>query len=416
MNNMENNMRKSSHVQRYFRFYATLVVIAIAFLSGLVIGAWKINGVAVSQVGDVVINKFTDDPETQEIDFGIFWETWRTIQNKYYDRPVSESDLFYGALIGMSAGVQDPYTVFFDPEISQDFNEQISGTFEGIGIEIGIKEEQLVVIAPLPETPAYNAGVLAGDQIVSIDGTDTAGITLDLAVTMIRGEKGTPVELGVRREGEEDTITISIIRETIIIESISWEMLESNVAHIVLSDFNDNTEKGFEKAIREIILEEPVGIILDLRNNPGGFLATAVNIAGYFIQEDEVVLIEDFGNGKQNSYSVENGEDFIDYPMVVLVNGGTASASEIVAGAIQDHGMATILGEQTFGKGTVQELKEFADGSSLKITVAEWLTPNGRSIDKEGIEPDIVIEITQEDIEAGIDLQLDSAVKLLTEL
>lgn len=409
-------MRKSSHVQRYFRFYATLVVIAIAFLSGLVIGAWKINGVAVSQVGDVVINKFTDDPETQEIDFGIFWETWRTIQNKYYDRPVSESDLFYGALIGMSAGVQDPYTVFFDPEISQDFNEQISGTFEGIGIEIGIKEEQLVVIAPLPETPAYNAGVLAGDQIVSIDGTDTAGITLDLAVTMIRGEKGTPVELGVRREGEEDTITISIIRETIIIESISWEMLESNVAHIVLSDFNDNTEKGFEKAIREIILEEPVGIILDLRNNPGGFLATAVNIAGYFIQEDEVVLIEDFGNGKQNSYSVENGEDFIDYPMVVLVNGGTASASEIVAGAIQDHGMATILGEQTFGKGTVQELKEFADGSSLKITVAEWLTPNGRSIDKEGIEPDIVIEITQEDIEAGIDLQLDSAVKLLTEL
>jgi carboxyl-terminal processing protease len=415
MNNMENNIRKPSKVQRYFRFYSTLVIIIIAFLSGLLIGAWKINGVAVSQVGDVVINKFSNDPETQEIDFGIFWETWRTIQNKYYDRPVSEKDLFYGALLGMSAGVQDPYTVFFDPEISQDFNEQINGTFEGIGIEIGLKEEQLVVIAPLPGTPAFNAGMLAGDKIVKIDGTGTTGITLDVAVTMIRGEKGSTVELGVKREGEDDIIEIPIVRGTIRIESISWKMLEGNVAHIVLSDFNENTENGFEKAIREIILEEPVGVVLDLRNNPGGFLATAVNIAGYFIQEDKVVLIEDFGNGNENSYSVENGEDFVDYPMIVLVNGGTASASEIVAGAIQDHKIGRVIGEQTFGKGTVQELKEFADGSSLKITVAEWLTPDGRSIDKEGITPDVIVEITQEDIESEIDPQLNKAVELLTE-
>ncbi|MBU2228989.1 S41 family peptidase, partial [Patescibacteria group bacterium] len=369
---MENHTRKPSRVQRYFKFYSTLVIIFIAFLGGILFGAWKFNGVAVSQVGDIVINKFTDNPETQEIDFGIFWETWRTIQNKYYERPVSEKDLFYGALVGMSASVQDPYTVFFDPEISQDFNEQISGTFEGIGIEIGIKDDQLVVIAPLPETPAYNAGVLAGDQIVIIDGTDTTGITLDLAVGMIRGEKGTSVELGIRRENEEDLVLISIVRETIKVESISWEMLDGNVAHIVLSDFNENTEKGFEKAVREIILEEPKGVILDLRNNPGGFLATAVNIAGYFVAENDVVLIEDFGNGNENSYVVENGEDFIDYPMIVLVNAGTASASEIVAGAIQDHGIAPVLGEQTFGKGTVQELNEVADGSSLKITVAEW--------------------------------------------
>ncbi|MBU2236053.1 S41 family peptidase [Patescibacteria group bacterium] len=412
---MENHTRKPSRVQRYFKFYSTLVIIFIAFLGGILFGAWKFNGVAVSQVGDIVINKFTDNPETQEIDFGIFWETWRTIQNKYYERPVSEKDLFYGALVGMSASVQDPYTVFFDPEISQDFNEQISGTFEGIGIEIGIKDDQLVVIAPLPETPAYNAGVLAGDQIVIIDGTDTTGITLDLAVGMIRGEKGTSVELGIRRENEEDLVSISIVRETIKVESISWKMLDGNVAHIVLSDFNENTEKGFEKAVREIILEEPKGVILDLRNNPGGFLATAVNIAGYFVAENDVVLIEDFGNGNENSYVVENGEDFIDYPMIVLVNAGTASASEIVAGAIQDHGIATVLGEQTFGKGTVQELNEFADGSSLKITVAEWLTPNGRSIDKEGITPDVIVEITLDDIEAGLDPQLNKAVELLTE-
>ncbi|MBU0612629.1 S41 family peptidase [Patescibacteria group bacterium] len=412
---MENHTRKPSRVQRYFKFYSTLVIIFIAFLGGILFGAWKFNGVAVSQVGDIVVNKFTDNPETQEIDFGIFWETWRTIQNKYYDRPVSEKDLFYGALVGMSASVQDPYTVFFDPEISQDFNEQISGTFEGIGIEIGIKDDQLVVIAPLPETPAYNAGVLAGDQIVSIDGTDTTGITLDLAVGMIRGEKGTSVELGIRRENEEDLVSISIVRETIKVESISWKMLDGNVAHIVLSDFNENTEKGFEKAVREIILEEPKGVILDLRNNPGGFLATAVNIAGYFVAENDVVLVEDFGNGNENSYVVENGEDFIDYPMIVLVNAGTASASEIVAGAIQDHGIATVLGEQTFGKGTVQELNEFADGSSLKITVAEWLTPNGRSIDKEGITPDVIVEITLDDIEAGLDPQLNKAVELLTE-
>ncbi|MBU2229241.1 hypothetical protein KJ810_02425, partial [Patescibacteria group bacterium] len=214
---------------------------------------------------------------------------------------------------------------------------------------------------------------------------------------------------------EEDLVSISIVRETIKVESISWKMLDGNVAHIVLSDFNENTEKGFEKAVREIILEEPKGVILDLRNNPGGFLATAVNIAGYFVAENDVVLVEDFGNGNENSYVVENGEDFIDYPMIVLVNAGTASASEIVAGAIQDHGIATVLGEQTFGKGTVQELNEFADGSSLKITVAEWLTPNGRSIDKEGITPDVIVEITLDDIEAGLDPQLNKAVELLIE-
>ena len=406
MNNMENNIRKTSKFQRYFKFYAVLLVIIVAFLSGLLIGAWKINGIAVSQTGDVVINKLTSDPTTDEIDFEIFWENWRTIQSKHYEKPVSEKDLFYGALVGMTASLDDPYTVFFDPEISEDFNEQISGTFEGVGIEIGMKDDQLVVIAPLPETPAYKAGVLAGDHITTIDGTDTAGMTLDVAVTMIRGEKGTSVELGMRREGEEDILPISIVRGTITIESVYWEMLENNVAHISLTDFNENTEKRFELAIREIILEEPVGIILDMRNNPGGFLSTAVNITGYFVPEDEIVLIEDFGNGNENSYNVEDGSNFIDYPLVVLVNGGTASASEIVAGAIQDHDIGTILGEQTFGKGTVQELKEFADGSSLKITVAEWLTPSGRSTNKEGIAPDIIIEMTPEDVKAEIEFAI----------
>ncbi|MFA6391447.1 MAG: S41 family peptidase [Patescibacteria group bacterium] len=412
---MENYPKKRSIVQKYFKFYAGVLLLIIAFSGGLIIGAWKVNGVAVSQVGDVVINKFTNDPQKQEIDFGIFWETWDTIQNKYYDKPVSEKELFYGALAGMSESLGDPYTVFFDPEISQDFSDQINGTFEGIGIEIGIKDEQLVIIAPLPETPASKAGLFAGDQIISIDSTDTTAMTLDTAVTMIRGEKGTNVDLVIKREGNDDNIQFSITRETIVVESVYWEMLDSNIAHIILSDFNENTEKGFEKAIREITLAEPKGIIFDMRNNPGGFLSTAVNVAGYFIPLNEVVLIEDFGNGKENTYKVDNGDNYIEYPMVVLVNGGTASASEIVAGAIQDHKVATILGEQTFGKGTVQELKDFSDGSSIKITVAEWLTPDGRSINKEGITPDIIVEMTPEDIEANVDPQLDEAVKLLIE-
>ncbi|MFA6524993.1 MAG: S41 family peptidase [Patescibacteria group bacterium] len=412
---MENKIHKHSHLQKYFRFYVGVLLIVIAFMGGMVVGAWKINGVAVSQVGDVVVNKFTNDPETKQIDFGIFWETWKTLQNKYYARPVSESDLFYGALAGMSASVGDPYTVFFDPEISKDFTAQINGTFDGIGIEIGIKDEKLVVIAPLPETPAAKAGIIAGDHIASINGNDTTGMTLDAAVTMIRGEKGTSVDLGIIKEGSEEVVNLSIVRDTIVVESVHWEMLEGNIAHLILSDFNENTDAGFEKAIREITLAEPKGIIFDLRNNPGGFLTTAVNVAGYFIPKDEVVLIEDFGNGNKHEYTVENGDNFVDYPMVVLVNGGTASASEIVAGAIQDHKVATVLGEQSFGKGTVQELKEFTDGSSLKITVAQWLTPNGRSINKEGITPDVIVENSQADVESGIDTQLNRAVKILTE-
>ncbi|MFA6271475.1 MAG: S41 family peptidase [Patescibacteria group bacterium] len=412
---MENNINRKSHLQKYFRFYIGVLLLVITFMGGMVVGAWKINGVAISQVGDVVVNKFANDPETKQIDFDIFWETWKTLQNKYYARPVSESDLFYGALAGMSASVGDPYTVFFDPEISKDFTAQINGTFDGIGIEIGIKDEKLVVIAPLPETPAAKAGIVAGDHIASINGNDTTGMTLDAAVTMIRGEKGTSVDLGIIKEGSEEVVNLSIIRDTIVVESVHWEMLDGNIAHLVLSDFNENTDAGFEKAIREITLAQPKGIIFDLRNNPGGFLTTAVNVAGYFIPKDGVVLIEDFGNGNKHEYTVENGDNFVDYTMVVLVNGGTASASEIVAGAIQDHKVATVLGEQSFGKGTVQELKEFADGSSLKITVAQWLTPDGRSINKAGITPDVIVENTQADVEAGIDAQLNQAVKILTE-
>jgi carboxyl-terminal processing protease len=411
---MENNIKKS-RLQKYFEFYLAVLLLVIAFMGGMVVGAWKINGVAVSQVGDVVINKFVTDPQTEEIDFNIFWETWKAIQNKYYDRPVSEKDLFYGALMGMSASVGDPYTVFFDPEISKDFTAQINGTFDGIGIEIGVKDEKLVVIAPIAATPADKAGILAGDQIVSIDGNDTAEMTLDSAVTMIRGEKGTTVEIGIIREGKSEVINLSIVRETIIVESVYWEMLDGNIAHLVLTDFNENTERAFEKAIMEITLAEPKGIVFDLRNNPGGFLSTAVDIAGYFIPENEIVLVEDFGNGNKHEYKVESNHDLIDYPMIVLVNGGTASASEIVAGAIQDHGIATVLGEQTFGKGTVQELKEFTDGSSLKITVAKWLTPDGSSINKEGITPDVIIENSAADSEKEVDNQLNEALRLLTE-
>lgn len=407
------NIKKTPHYLKYFKIYFIVLLLVVTFMGGMVVGAWKINGVAVSQVGDVVVNKFSTDPETQSIDFNIFWETWKAIQNKYYDRPVSESDLFYGALNGMAASVGDPYTVFFDPEISKDFTAQINGTFDGIGIEIGIKDEQLVVIAPISDTPADKAGILAGDRILTINGNDTVDMTLDSAVSMIRGEKGTTVELGILREGTEEIQNLTITRETIVVESVFWEMLDNDIAHLVLSDFNENTEKSFENAVREITLAQPKGLVFDLRNNPGGFLATAVNVSGYFIPENEVVLLEDFGNGNKREYKVENSENLINYPMIVLVNGGTASASEIVAGAIQDHNVARVLGEQTFGKGTVQELTEFDDGSSLKITVAQWLTPNGRSINKEGITPDIVIEDT--DSEDEIDQQLDEAVRLLNE-
>lgn len=343
---------------------------------------------------------------SQDVDFQLFWDVWDILQQEYVDRPVPDTKLFYGALAGLVAGVGDPYTVFFDPKTAEEFSQELSGQFEGIGAEIGLRDNQIVVIAPLPNTPADRAGIKAGDAILAIDGTPTTGLTVEDAVARIRGARGTTVVLTVSR-GDQKPQDISVTRDTINIESVTWEM-KGDVAHITIAHFNEDTSPRFSRAVQEVLAKNPKGVVLDLRNNPGGFLDTAIDIAGYWVDK-RTVVIEQFHGAEQTPHAATNVASLKNVKTVVLVNGGSASASEIVAGALQDYGLATIVGEKTFGKGSVQALRELPDGSAVKVTVAEWLTPKGRSINEEGIAPDMEVKPGDD---AANDLVLERALEL----
>ncbi|OGY85975.1 MAG: hypothetical protein A3G01_03530 [Candidatus Kerfeldbacteria bacterium RIFCSPLOWO2_12_FULL_43_9] len=320
--------------------------------------------------------------------------------------------MFYGALEGIVSSLDDPYSVFLDPELSQIFESDLSGEFEGIGAEIGIRKDQLVILAPLANTPASRSGLLAGDAILFIDDIDTFDMSLDEAVARIRGAQGTQVKLTIFRESESETRDITITRDRIHVDSLTWRFDdERGIAVIQLNQFLEVTEQELHTALNELLLKEPRGIILDLRNNPGGFLLTAIQVTSQFIPEDQLVVEEHFSDGSVQEYRSENAQPILDIPMIVLVNEGSASASEIVAGALQDYKRAKVIGEKTFGKGSVQDFRKFPDGSTLKLTVAEWTTPNSRSITDQGITPDIVVELTTEDINNNLDPQYDKAVE-----
>jgi len=349
----------------------------------------------------------------QDIDFDLFWQVWDTLKKEYVDRDkLNEKEMFYGAIKGMVAAAGDPYTVFMDPKLAVEFEESMSGTFEGIGAEIGIRKEILTIIAPLSGMPAEKAGLRAGDKVYAIDGESTAGITIEEAVKKIRGPKGTQVTLTISRDGLEEAKDITITRGTIVVKSVNTEMRDDGIFVVKISNFNSDTSALFNKAVAEIIKSDPRGIILDLRNNPGGYLDTAVEVASEWI-EDGVIVSEEFDENNKNDFLARGRARLKDYKTVVLVNQGSASASEIVAGALQDYGKAIIVGMKTFGKGSVQTLEEFGDGSSVKITVAKWLTPKGNYINNKGISPDEEVDLTLEDYEEGRDPQMDKAVEIL---
>ncbi|MCK5415984.1 S41 family peptidase [Candidatus Parcubacteria bacterium] len=355
-----------------------------------------------------------DGKLSQDIDFDLFWDVWEALEKNYVDKEdVTEKKMFYGALKGLANSVGDPYTVFMDPKINKEFQEDLAGTFEGIGAEIGIKNDILTIIAPLPDMPAEKAGLMAGDKVLAINGTSTLGITIDAAVNKIRGPKGTDVILSITRDGLDNIQDITIKRGKIIIHSIKTTF-DNEIYTIKISNFGNDTVELFNKATREIIEKNPKGIILDLRNNPGGYLETAIEIASEWV-ENGTIVTEQYSKKKgiETPHPARGRARIKNIPTVVLVNGGSASASEIVAGALQDYDLATIVGKQTFGKGSVQSLENLSDGSSLKITVAKWLTPKGRSINDEGITPDIIIDYTLEDYEEDREPQMNAAIKIL---
>jgi len=348
-----------------------------------------------------------------DVGFNLFWNVWDTLKERYVDAAqLKDKELFYGAIRGMVSAAGDPYTVFMNPVITKEFNDDLKGTFEGIGAEIGIKNDVLTIIAPLTDMPAQKAGLKSGDKILKINDDDTVGILIDEAVTKIRGEKGTQVTLNIWRDGFNESQDFTITRGTIIVKSVKWAMNADNTMVITISHFNSDTESLFERAVNDTLKANPKGIILDLRDDPGGFLDTAIEVVSEWI-EDGIIVSEQKSDSSKNDYLARGRARLAGYKTIVLVNEGSASASEIVAGALKDHGKAIIVGEQTFGKGSVQELVPLDDGSSLKITIAKWLTPNGVNISQEGITPDEIVAFTIEDYNSDNDPQMEKAVTIL---
>jgi carboxyl-terminal processing protease len=389
-----------------------LVLIAGSFTTGLFLGRQQGARAAVPAGEGRVLNQ--GDLSTsigEDVDFKQFWDVWNLVKEKYYQQPVSDKDLFYGAMEGMVSAVGDPYTSYFDPAQAEEFQSALEGSFSGIGAEIGIKDGQLVVVAPLPDTPAERAGLQAGDKIILIDGVETLGMSVEEAVSRIRGEEGTSVILTLSSDGLEDLFDVTIIREKIVIDSVKWEVGDNGIATISIFTFNDDTTTLFNQAVNDILSRGATGIILDLRSNPGGLLTAAIDVASAWVGYRHVVVEKE--QDEARGFSGVSAPRLEDIPTVVLVDGGSASASEIVSGALQDYGLATVVGTQTFGKGSVQDYRELPDGSAVKITIAEWYTPQGRTINETGITPNVIVEFTPADIDAKRDAQKEKAVEIL---
>lgn len=409
-----NIMSMQPSYKRLFIALGILFGVTVCFSGGYVVGRAQISLFSeASQFSSAWIEPQTSEAITPE-QYVLFWKVWQAVKKDYVNQPVDDTALFYGAISGIAAAVNDPYTVFLDPKEADLFATSISGKFQGIGAEIGMKDRQIVVVAPLKGSPAEQAGIRSGDTIIKIDGKDTLSLTVDAAVSLIRGTKDTSVTLTIYRSGAEAVQDIIIKRAEITIPSVVYtnkEVSGKHIAIIELSHFDEGSQAEFTKVAQQVLLDQPDGIVLDLRNNPGGLLDQCVGITSMFIDQG-VIVKEHLSDGKEQSLNSDGSGTLISIPkLTVLINEGSASAAEILAGALQDYKKATIIGTQSFGKGSVQNFQQFPDGSILKVTMAKWLTPLGSTIDHTGITPDIEVKLTAEDVTAKRDPQLDRAIE-----
>ena len=389
----------------------SVLIVAASFGGGIYVGYERRP--AIEKVKSI-IGQETQKP--QEVDFSQFWEVWGELEEKFVDRAtIDRKQLVYGAIGGLVKALGDPYTVFLPPRETKLFREDVRGSFGGIGAEIGIRKEVLTIIAPLKGSPAERAGLKAADKILKINATTTADLSLEEAVSYIRGPIGTQVTLTISRE-DEDTREVAITRETIVVPIIETSRKGDGIFSIHLLSFNGSSPLEFRRAIREFLIAGDKKLILDLRSNPGGFLDAAVDIASWFVPAGEVVAREKTADGSEVLYRSSGHRLLEDTPVVVLVDQGSASASEIVAGALRDARGAKLVGDKTFGKGSVQEVDDLSGGASLKITIAKWLTPKGTSINDKGLEPDIKVEVKKKDTEAGKDPVLEKGIEILKAL
>ncbi len=414
-----------THYERNIRLILFLILPILGFLLGWTLSQKSQNPESLqTEENGAMINQAVDIPiidvsisrkktKPKDVDLDIFWETWNTLEINFLDpEKIKTQKQIYGATRGMVASLEDPYTVFMNPKETAEFEESISGEFEGIGAEVAIRKEKLTIVAPLKGSPAELAGIQSGDIILAIDEEPTFGLSIEKAIMKIRGPEGEKVVLTIYREGEKQPLEITIVRDKIILDSVEWEM-KDDVAFITISQFGTDAATEFQSAVNEILLQNPRGIVLDLRNNGGGLLDVCLKIATEFF--DQKIIVKTKGRKFGDSGDIMSGRDgaFLEIPIVVLVNRGSASASEIFAGAIQDHDRGLVLGEKTFGKGSVQNVIPLGDGSSLKVTIAEWLTPKGRSIHETGVEPCETIKFTSKDLEEKRDSVLERALDLV---
>lgn len=364
-----------------------------------------------------IVNK---NPYPDEIDFARFWEVWDLVRTKHLDRPFNPEEMVHGAISGMVNSLGDPYTSFLPPEYNEIVTSTLNGQYQGIGAELGLKEGQLIIVAPLDGSPAKAAGVRAGDAILEIEGESTVGITLSEAVAKIRGDAGTYSTLTLGR-GKEEPFEVKIKRGVITVSSVTWENKGDGTGYIRVSRFGSETNQDWSRAVSEMTVEMPEldAVIIDLRDNPGGYMDSAVYLASEFLQRGDVVMYQEDALGNQQVYKDKRTGALEKIPaIVILINQGSASASEILAATLKENlpETTTIVGMTSFGKGTIQDAKDFSDGSAVHITVAKWLTPKENWVHEKGVSPDVEVDYTQEDFEAQRDPQLDKAIEIANEI
>lgn len=345
--------------------------------------------------------------------FKPFWEAWQIVHKQYVDQPVNDEKLMQGAIRGMLAALGDTHTAYMDPEQYRQANMPLKEEYEGIGAFVDTSGKYLTIISPIHDSPAEKAGLKAGDMITAVDGKDMTGIDGNIVLSSVLGPAGSKVRLTIRRTGVADPFDVELVRAKISLQSVTGKMLDNRIAYVQISSFADNTKSELHKTLQGLLDQKPVGLIIDLRNDGGGYLKTAIDVGSEFIDQG-ILMFEVHGDGTRDQYAALGGGLATKIPMVVLINEGTASASEIVSGAIQDYSRAPLVGVTTYGKGSVQIWTPLSNNEgAIRVTVARWLTPKERQINEIGLKPDYEVKITDEDIKAGRDPQLDKAVELL---
>jgi carboxyl-terminal processing protease len=404
----ENNQQEFKKNNKKGYIITTFFVITI-FCSGFFVGKSS-TSLKSASITDFIIN--SGDP-VNGADLSLFWKAWKIIDQKSPEaKNVNSTDRIYGAIKGLASSLNDPYTVFFDPKEQSSFQEELKGSFSGVGMEIGIKDGILTVISPIKNTPASKAGIMAGDKIITIDDITTVNMSVDEAIKKIRGPVGTNVKIEIVHEGSKKPEVKTLTRATIVIQNIEYGLRKDGVYVIKLFSFNDDSDIKFQQAITDFSKTNSNKLIIDLRNNPGGYLESAVNIASWFVKQGEPIVREDYGGKQDSDVYVSKGFELLKdkkFKTVVLINKGSASASEILTGALKEYKVATVVGETSFGKGSVQQVVPINDETSLKITIANWLTPNGVWISKQGITPDVIVKNTS----TKVDSQMNKALEIL---